>query len=125
MLSKLQKPHLSTLFFALALNACASLPPPVSDLTDAQAQIDKVRSKNVAEHAPIEAQAAEEKWLLAQAASTSKDYKNAARLAQQAHTDAELALAKARRASARLAAQTQADENARLRSELLIPGASP
>ena len=73
-------------------------------------------------YAPVELRFAQERVAQARAAQESGDGKRALRLAAQAEADAELAMARARVAKLRAAADAQAEENTRLRSELLGEG---
>ena len=103
---------------ALALAGCASAPPPLSELDDAAALIERAQSADAARHAPADLRFAEDKLARARAAVDDKDYDAAALLADQAEVDAEFALAKARLASARTAVEAKAAANERLRRDV-------
>lgn len=109
----------------LLLAACASAPPPLVELADAGTEIGRARTAGAAASAPVELRYAEDKLAQAQAASEGSDYAAATILASQATVDAELASAKARAAAARAAVRAKADDNARLRRELLGEGGQP
>ena len=103
---------------ALALAGCATAPPPLSELDDAAALIERARDGDAARHAPVELRFAEEKLARARAAVDDKDYAQAMRWTDQAEVDAEFAIARSRQARARLAVEAKAAENDQLRRDL-------
>ncbi len=84
----------------LALAACASTPPPTDQLTRAEAAIKRAEEARVADYASPELTSAREKLTAARDAVTREDMTLAARLADQARIDAEVATAKAQAAKA-------------------------
>ena len=104
--------------FALALAGCATAPPPLSELDDAAALIERARDADAARHAPVELRFAEEKLARARAAVDDKAYALAVRFADLAEVDAEFAIAKSRQARARLAVEAKAGENEQLRRDV-------
>jgi hypothetical protein len=108
---------------SLALVACATAPPPLAELADAESALARARSAGAAASAPVELRFAQDKLAGARTASEERDYRSAATLARQAMVDAELAAAKARAAAARDAARSKAEDNERLRATLLGEGA--
>lgn len=119
------KIHPAPLLAALLVSACATTPPPLAELAEAEAEIDRARRAEAAELAPVELRFAQDKLARARAASEGRDYKSAAALAAEAMVDAELAAAKSAEARARRAVQEKVDDNARLRRELLGEGGRP
>ncbi len=107
------------------LAGCATAPPPLTELADARAEVDRARAAGADASAPVELRFAEDKLSAAQAASEKRDYAVAGSLATQARVDAELASAKARAARARSAVREKTDDNARLRRELLTEEGAP
>jgi hypothetical protein len=105
-------------WLALALAGCASAPPPLSELDDAAALIERAEAEDAGRHAPMELRFADEKLARARAAVDDKDYARAVLLADQAEVDAEFAFAKARQAKARLAVEAKAAENEQLRRDV-------
>jgi hypothetical protein len=110
---------------ALALAGCASAPPPLADLEDAESALSRARAAGAAASAPVELRFAQDKLAGAREASDDRDYRRAAILARQSLVDAELAAAKARAARAREAARAKAEDNERLRLQLLDGGVAP
>jgi len=84
----------------LALAACASTPPPTDALTGAEAAIKRAEEARVADYASPELTSAREKLTAARDAVNREDMVLAARLAEQARVDAEVATAKADAAKA-------------------------
>jgi len=84
----------------LALAACASTPPPTDALTGAEAAIKRAEEARVADYASPELTSAREKLTAARDAVNRADMVLAARLAEQARVDAEVATAKADAAKA-------------------------
>lgn len=114
------KIHCIAVVLGAALSAgCASAPPPLAELAEAQTQISRAQSAGAQGSAPVELRFALEKLALAQAAIEKRDHKSATALATQAKVDAELAAAKALAASARDAVRAKVDDNSRLQRTLL------
>ena len=87
--------------------------------TDTALLVEGALAAEAAVYAPVELRFAQERVAQAREALAAGDHKRAARLAAQAAADAELAMARARVAHLRAAADAQAAENAKLRAELL------
>jgi hypothetical protein len=121
-----RKIHAATgVFLGLIVTGCASAPPPLAELDQAEAEVDRARTAGAAASAPVELRFAQDKLLQARTANDKRDFKVATQLAAQAMVDAELAAAKSRAAKARAAVRAKVDDNARLRSELLSEGNAP
>jgi len=102
----------------LAMAACASLPPPTSELAVSTAAVAHAAGAGANEAAPIDMNSARDKLTRANKAMADKDYKQALVLSNEAQADARLAEAKADAArAAKAAAAVQADSDA-LREEL-------
>ena len=103
----------------LLLAACASTPMPTGDVDRSALLVEGALAAEAAVYALVELRFAQERVAQAREALAAGDHKRAARLAAQAAADAELAMARARVAHLRAAADAQAAENAKLRAELL------
>lgn len=102
----------------LLMAACASMPPPTSELAVSTAAVAHAAGAGANESAPIDMTSARDKLARANKAMVDKDYPLALRLSQEAQIDARLAEAKADAARAdKAAAAVQADSQA-LREEL-------
>lgn len=84
----------------LALAACAATPPPSDALNGAESAIKRAEEARVADYASPELTSAREKLTAARDAVNRADMVLAARLAEQARVDAEVATAKADAAKA-------------------------
>jgi seryl-tRNA synthetase len=93
-ISGLRNAALCTIAFGIV--ACASAPMPVEKLAVAKSSIERAEQAQAAQFAQVELNAARNKFAAAQAASDKKDADVAARLADQADADAQLAEATAR-----------------------------
>lgn len=104
----------------LALSAgCANLKTPATaDVAVSKAAVQNAVDAGGGQFAPAEMNAAREKLALANKAMASKDYKQAAELANQAQADAKLAQGKANSAKAQAAADALQDDIRVLRVEL-------
>jgi hypothetical protein len=85
---------------AIALAACASTPPPKTELNAAQLAVGEAEEANARTHAPSILQKAREKLARARQAAEDEQMLEARRLAEQAAVDAQLAEAEARAATA-------------------------
>lgn len=112
-------PWLAAMACAALLAGCASAPPPNDAMARAQAQLQAAREAGAADADPVDMDFATAKFQQAQAAMTAEKYELAAHLAAESHADAQLAFTKARLASLRDRISKQAQENARLRAQLL------
>ena len=98
---------------------CATAPPPLTGLEDANAAIARAHAADAQLYAPVELRFAESKLSQARGAMADKQYDDAARYLAQAEIDAELAIAKSRTCKARAAAEQKARDNVALERELL------
>jgi hypothetical protein len=80
---------------ALALTACASVPPPKEQLAVSRSAIERANS-TAATDSPVELAAGRDKLVRAELAMADKNYVLAKQLAEQAEADAVLAEALAR-----------------------------
>lgn len=81
---------------ALSIVACASAPMPVDRLAVAKSSVERAEQAKAAQFAQVELNAARTKLAAAQAAADKRDAEVAARLADQADVDGQLAEATAR-----------------------------
>lgn len=105
---------------ALALLVgCSSMKTPATaDVAVSKAAVDSAVGAGGAEFAPLEMESARTKMAAANQAMANKDYKLAARLANEAQVDAKLAQGKANSAKAQAAADALQDNLRVLREEL-------
>lgn len=102
----------------ILVTACASTPPPSSEMAVAEAAVERARSSNTSEHAPAELQIAIAKLASARDALARKEYDLARERAAEAQLDAEVAILRAQAVSAVKAAE-ESEEAARvLREEI-------
>jgi septal ring factor EnvC (AmiA/AmiB activator) len=81
---------------AFGIVACASAPMPVEKLALAKSSLERAEQAQAAQFAQIELNSARNKYAAAQAAADKRDADVAARLADQADIDAQLAESTAR-----------------------------
>jgi hypothetical protein len=81
---------------AFGIVACASAPMPVDKLAVARSSVERAEQAQAAQFAQVELTTARNKLNAAQAAADDRDGETAARLADQADVDAQLAEATAR-----------------------------
>jgi septal ring factor EnvC (AmiA/AmiB activator) len=81
---------------AFGIVACASAPAPVEKLAVAKSSIERAEQAQAAQFAQVELSSARNKFAAAQAAADKHDAEVAARLADQADVDAQLAESTAR-----------------------------
>lgn len=81
---------------AFGIVACASAPPPIEKLTLARTSIERAEQAQAAQFAQVELNSARVKYAAAQAAADKHDVEVAARMADQADVDAQLAESTAR-----------------------------
>ncbi len=88
----------NTVWFVIAFGivACASTPMPVEKLAVAKSSIERAEQAQAAQFAQVELNSARNKFAAAQAAADKRDAAVAARLADQADVDAQLAESTAR-----------------------------
>jgi multidrug efflux pump subunit AcrA (membrane-fusion protein) len=113
--------HASLVALALALPACSGGDPPEAQLGAGAQAVTAAEQSQAPRFAPVELQTAREKLNAARNANREGDYERARRLAEQAQVDAELAVARARSASAEEAAKTVQQDIQALRDQ---PGTS-
>ncbi len=106
------------LIAALALGACASMPPPTAQMAVAKAAIDNAMSTGAAQAAPAEMQSARANLDRATAALETKDYKRARQYAERAEVDARLAQANERESKARQNVAEVQESTRALREEI-------
>lgn len=118
------RPEIHAALFAatLVVAGCASTPAPLGTLDEAERAIAVARAARADDYAPVELGIAEERLADARLAMDEGEYELARVEAEQAEVNAALAAARSRAAKGRAAVQAQADENARLRRELLPAG---
>ncbi len=115
------------LLLATGLGACASVPPPESQMGKADLALRKAEQADAAHYAPLEMRVARTKLEAARAAMREKDNLEARRLAEQTKLDALLAEATAQTAQRREATDTIRADIEALRAEAVrasnrIPG---
>jgi multidrug efflux pump subunit AcrA (membrane-fusion protein) len=88
------------LIASLVVGACASPPAPTGQLRAAQQAIDDAERAQAARHAPTELSEARTKLASANAAVEEREMDRAARLAEEARVEAELAAARTAAAKA-------------------------
>jgi hypothetical protein len=101
MLEKANRKHLLCASIMLGLAACASGPPPDDEIAAADVALTEANDAGAADHAPASLALAHDKLERARRAAASGDNVEAARLAEQALADAQLASAEARSEVAR------------------------
>jgi hypothetical protein len=117
--------HAGGLTLALLLGGCASAPPPLGLLDEAEAAVEAARQRRADDYAPVELGFAEERLAAARLAMEQREYALARAQAERAALDAALAEAKSRAALGREEVRQSSEENARLRRELLGEGGRP
>lgn len=100
------------------LAACASVPPPLGDLADAETRIAHARELHAERHAPDELALADARLRAARAALADKDNVLARQQAIEAQVEADLAAAKARAADLSEQVEAREAENRQLRRQL-------
>jgi len=103
---------------AVLAGACASVPPPTSELAASTAAIERAAGAGAAEMAAPELTRARDKLARANLALAAEDHDGARRLAHEAQADAQLAQAKSESAKARQSAQALQESTRVLRLEL-------
>jgi hypothetical protein len=104
-----REPHLRIaigLMGALALGACASMPPPTSNMQAAHQAIAGAEQAEAARYAPAELSEARAKLAAADTAVSAQRMTMAARLAEESRAEAEFATSK----SAQVKAETANDD---------------
>jgi hypothetical protein len=101
MLPKANRKHLLCASIVLGLAACASGPPPDGEIAAAYVALTEANDAGATDRAPAPLALARDKLERAQRAAAAGDNVEAARLAEQALVDAQLASAEARSEVAR------------------------
>ena len=100
---------------ALALGACASAPPPTTQMAVSSAAVERASGPSAAE-APAELASARQKIVRANQLLVAKDNAGARRLAEEAEADAALAEARARETRSEAALNEVRDSIRQLRA---------
>jgi hypothetical protein len=108
---------LLVLLLAGGLGACASVPPPESELGQADLALRKAEQADAGHYAPLEMRVARTKLEAARLAMRNDDNLEARRLAEQAKLDATLAEATAQTAQRQEAADAIRSQIEALRAE--------
>lgn len=103
------------LFFT---GACATTNPPTQQLTETETVIRQADQIGAGDYAPLEIRQARQKLEQARAAYNNEDYEEAARLAEQAKVDAELAQIKTLSGKAQLAVRELRESIKLLKEEI-------
>lgn len=102
----------------LMLGGCASTPLPSEKLAVAEAAVRQANTSATSENAARELQVALDKLTSARQAVADKDYERAARLAEQAQLDAQVAELHSQSVNSRKAAQESQEAARVLREEI-------
>jgi len=115
----LQQSLASAGLIAIALSACATLPPPPNEqMAVSAAAIQNAAAAGATEFAPAELALARDKMNRATQAAAADEPVRAMALAQQAQADAKLAQAKAESAKSKKAADALNEADRALREEM-------
>lgn len=107
------------IFALLWLGACASLPPPVGSMSQAESLLQAAERADAQTYAPLELGFARDKLDKARLAMLEEDYEMAAALAEESQVNSELARVKAELGSLREQIKAATDENELQRARLL------
>lgn len=99
--------------------SCATTQPPIDDLARTQATINQAEQVGARDYAPLEIREAKKKLDEARELVERKEYERAARLADQAEVDAELAQAKTLSGKAQKAVKELRESIKTLKQEIL------
>jgi hypothetical protein len=114
-----QLPVLSVVMATGILMAgCANTPPPLELIAVSKAAVSDANNAGANEVAPVQFKSAIEKMNGAEVAMTQNDYPLAKQLAEQAQVDAKLAMAMARSAKAKRAADAVQEDSRVLSQEI-------
>lgn len=113
-------PALVTIFALVA--ACATTPPSRAPLEAAGSEIAQARTLGAQDYAPVELSRATQQLEAAEVAFAQREHAAAERSAARAVLEAQLAQARSRAATLRESVRERADENARMRRDLLGEG---
>lgn len=106
-------------FVAFGIVACASAPMPIDKLAVARSSVERAEQAQAAQFAQVELNTARTKLAAAQAAADDRDGEVAARLADQADVDAQLAESTARAKQQEQVVAEMEDSLRALRNETL------
>ncbi len=109
----------------LALSACATLPAPTDQIERAESAIKRAEEARVADYASPELKSAREKLTAARDAVIREDMTLAARLAEQARIDAEVATAKTEAAKAKANIDEMKKANSAIQQEAIRSSVTP
>lgn len=114
-----QLPLLSLIIVSgIFISACATNPPPLELIAVSKAAVNDANVAGANELAPIQYKSAVDKMSAAEVAMAKKDYPLAQQLAEQAQVDAKLAMAMARSAKAKKAADALQEDSRILTQEI-------
>ncbi len=100
------------------MSGCATPPPPLELIAVSKAAVNEANVAGANELAPIQYKSAMDKMNAAEVAMAHKDYPLAQQLAEQARVDAQLAVAMARSAKAKKAADALQEDSRILSQEI-------
>jgi hypothetical protein len=103
---------------SILISGCATTPPPVELIAVSKAAVNDANLAGANELAPVQFKSAVEKMDGAEVAMAKKDYALAKQLAEQAQVDAKLAVAMARSAKAKKAADALQEDSRVLSQEI-------
>jgi hypothetical protein len=114
-----QLPLLSLILVGgIFMAGCATPPPPLELIAVSKAAVNDANVAGANELAPIQYKSAVDKMTAAEVAMAKKEYPLAKQLAEQAHVDAKLAVAMARAAKAKKAADALQEDSRILNQEI-------
>jgi hypothetical protein len=108
----------ASLAAVLLLTACASNPPPTSQIAVSKAAITSASAAGANEFAPLALRSAQDKMEGAEKAMVTENYVLARELSEEAEVDAQLSSVTARSVKAQKAVTQLQQDNAVLRQEL-------
>jgi hypothetical protein len=118
-LSRSKKMRLCLVIGGLIIaTGCASVPEPVAELASARTALRAIENTDARDQAPVELDRAKTKLQRAETATSSKNYAEARRLAEESLADAELAAAKTSAAKAQRNANELERSIALMRDEI-------
>jgi hypothetical protein len=100
------------------ISGCATPPPPLELIAVSKATVNEANVAGANELAPLQYKSAMDKMTAAEIAMAHKDYPLAQQLAEQAQVDAKLAVAMARSAKAKKAADALQEDSRILSQEI-------
>jgi len=102
----------------ILMSGCANTPPPLELVAVSKAAVNDANVAGANELAPVQYKSAMDKMSGAELAMAGKDYPLAQQLAEQAQVDAKLAIAMARAAKAKKAADALQEDSRILSQEI-------